>query len=49
MWGGLLAGSRPLGGSFFDTTSLLEAGCRLNSPPHIALFSRRLVSVGSSL
>jgi hypothetical protein len=38
-WGGLSAGSRPPGGLFSgDQRSLLEAGCRLNSPPHISVF-----------
>jgi hypothetical protein len=34
MWGGLSAGSRPLGGFLFSTPqSLLEAGCRLIARP----------------
>jgi hypothetical protein len=36
MWGGLSAGSRPLGGFVADDeTSLLEAGCRLIARPTI--------------
>ena len=42
LWGGLSAGSRPLGGSWFHRQeSLLEEGCRLHSPPHTRVTSGR--------
>ena len=42
MWGGLSAGRRPLGGFCFRRRQACwEAGCRLNSPPHPAVFTHR--------
>jgi hypothetical protein len=49
MWGGLFSRQPPSGRLLFSTPkSLLEAGCRLNSPLHKAVFLQTLTHGGST-